>query len=151
MFSFKKGLEYKYDFTQKKFRIAFAFLERADLAQLPVGWIELGEGVRASVQEYDSFLWDANRFETHEKYFDVQYVVSGKECCGVCKREELGPVAVPYDEANDIEFYEEPSNYGRVFLNAGDFIVLAPEDAHKPRCAVDRPIPIKKIVVKVPV
>ena len=41
MFSFKKGLEYKYDFTQKKFRIAFAFLERADLAQLPVGWIDI--------------------------------------------------------------------------------------------------------------
>ena len=151
MYSFRSGLEYKYDFTQKKFRIAFDFLKREDLAQLPVGWIELGEGVKASVQEYDSFPWDANRFETHEKYFDVQYVVSGMEYCGVCKREELGSVAVPYDEANDIEFYDEPSNCGRVFLNAGDFIVLAPEDAHKPRCAVDSPIPIKKIVVKVPV
>ena len=35
--------------------------------------------------------------------------------------------------------------------NTLSLIVLAPEDAHKPRCAVDRPIPIKKIVVKVPV
>ncbi|MBO4278405.1 MAG: YhcH/YjgK/YiaL family protein [Spirochaetales bacterium] len=151
MYSFRSGLEYKYDFTQKKFRIAFDFLKREDLAQLPVGWIELGEGVKASVQEYDSFPWDANRFETHEAYFDVQYVVSGMEYVGVCDRRELGPVAVPYDKANDIEFYEEPSNCGKVFLNAGDFIVLAPEDAHKPRCAVDRPIPVKKIVVKVPV
>ena len=151
MYSFRSGLEYKYDFTQKKFRIAFDFLKREDLAQLPVGWIELGEGVKASVQEYDSFPWDANRFETHEDYFDVQYVVSGMEYVGVCDRRELGQVAVPYDKANDIEFYEEPSNCGKVFLNAGDFIVLAPEDAHKPRCAVDRPIPVKKIVVKVPV
>ena len=151
MYSFRSGLEYKYDFTQKKFKIAFDFLKREDLAQLPVGWIELGEGVKASVQEYDSFPWDANRFETHEDYFDVQYVVSGMEYVGVCDRRELGPVAVPYDKANDIEFYEEPSNCGKVFLNAGDFVVLAPEDAHKPRCAVDRPIPVKKIVVKVPV
>ncbi len=151
MYSLKNGLEYKYDLSEKKFRIAFDFLKRKDLAELPVGWIELGEGVRASVQRYDSFGWDENRFETHEKYFDVQYVIEGMEYCGVCKREELGPVAVTYDEANDIEFYEEPVHSGKVFLNAGDFIVLAPEDAHKPRCAVDKPMPIKKIVVKVPV
>ncbi len=151
MYSLKNGLEYKYDLSEKKFRIAFDFLKRKDLAELPVGWIELGEGVRASVQRYDSFGWDENRFETHEKYFDVQYVIEGMEYCGVCKREELGPVAVAYDEANDIEFYEEPVHSGKVFLNAGDFIVLAPEDAHKPRCAVDKPMPIKKIVVKVPV
>lgn len=151
MYSLKNGLEYKYDLSEKKFRIAFDFLKRKDLAELPVGWIELGEGVRASVQRYNSFGWDENRFETHEKYFDVQYVIEGMEYCGVCKREELGPVAVAYDEANDIEFYEEPVHSGKVFLNAGDFIVLAPEDAHKPRCAVDKPMPIKKIVVKVPV
>ena len=151
MYSLKNGLEFKYDLSEKKFRIAFDFLKRKDLAELPVGWIELGEGVRASVQRYDSFGWDENRFETHEKYFDVQYVIEGMEYCGVCKREELGPVAVAYDEANDIEFYEEPIHSGKVFLNAGDFIVLAPEDAHKPRCAVDKPMPIQKIVVKVPV
>ena len=84
MFSTKNGLEYKYDFTAKRFRIAFDFLKRKDLAELPVGWIELGEGVRASVQRYTSFKWDENRFETHEKYFDVQYVIEGMETCGVC-------------------------------------------------------------------
>lgn len=151
MFSTRNGLEYKYDFTERKFRIAFEFLKRTDLADLPEGWIELEEGVRVSVQRYTSFKWDDNRFETHEKYFDVQYVIEGMEFCGVCKREELGPVAVAYDGENDIEFYEEPAFYGKVFLNAGDFIVLAPEDAHKPRCAVDKQIPIKKIVIKVPV
>ena len=138
MFSTRNGLEYKYDLTAKKFQVAFDFLKRKDLADLPVGWIDLEEGVRASVQEYTSFAWDANRFETHEKYFDVQYVVSGKELVGVCDRRELGKVAVPYDEANDIEFYDEPADCGKVFLNAGDFIVLAPEDAHKPRCAAGK-------------
>ena len=151
MFNSKNGLEYKYDFTAKKFRIAFEFLKRKDLADLEPQWIELGEGVRASIQRYDSFGWDENRFETHEKYFDVQYVISGMEKCGVCDRSELGSVAVPYNKENDITFYEEPEHYGIVFLNAGDFIVLGPEDAHKPRCAADKPMPIKKVVVKVPV
>lgn len=151
MFSSRNGLEYKYDFTAKKFGIAFEFLKRKDLAELPVGWIELGEGVRASVQRYTSFKWDENRFETHEKYFDVQYVIEGMETCGVCDRSECKTVAIPYNEANDITFYDEPEHYGIVFLNAGDFIVLGPEDAHKPRCAAEEQIPIKKIVVKVPV
>lgn len=151
MYSLKKGDEYKYDLNAKKFQVAFKFLERKDLAELPVGWIELEEGVRASVQRYVSSAWDANQFETHEKYFDIQYVVEGMEYCGVCSRAELGSVSVAYDVTNDIEFYEEPKRCGKVFLNAGDFIILAPEDAHKPRCAVDKSIPIKKIVVKVPV
>lgn len=151
MFSVKSGLEYKYDFTARKFQVAFDFLKREDLAELPVGWIDLEEGVRASVQHYTSFKYEDNRFETHEKYFDVQYVIEGKEMCGVCSRDQLGKVSAAYDEANDITFYEEPADYSMVFLNAGDFIVLAPEDAHKPRCAAGAQIPIKKIVVKVPV
>ncbi|MBO4392796.1 MAG: YhcH/YjgK/YiaL family protein [Spirochaetales bacterium] len=151
MISSKNGLEYKYDFTSKKFRIAFDFLKRKDLADLPVGWIELGEGVRASIQRYTSFKWEENRFETHEKFFDVQYVIEGMELCGVCDRSECGKVAVSYNEDNDITFYDEPKHYGTVFLNAGDFIVLGPEDAHKPRCAAENQIPIKKVVIKVPV
>ena len=151
MLSSKNGYEFKYDFTAKKFRVAFEFLKRKDLAELPVGWIELDEGVRASIQHYDSFRWDANRFETHEKFFDVQYVIEGMELCGVCDRSELGTVAVPYNQEGDITFYEEPMHYGTVFLKAGDFIVLGPEDAHKPRCAVSESIPIKKVVIKVPV
>lgn len=151
MISSKNGLEYKYDFSAKKFKVAFDFLKRKDLAELPLGWIELEEGVRASVQRYTSFTWNENRFETHEKYFDVQYVIEGQEMCGVCSRSQLGPVAVPYDDGNDITFYEEPKHYGTVFLDAGDFIVLGPEDAHKPRCATETQMTIRKIVVKVPV
>lgn len=151
MLSSKNGSEYKHDFSSKEFKIAFDFLKRTDLAELEVGWYELGDGVRASVQRYTSFLWDENRFETHEKFFDVQYVVEGMECCGVCDRSQLGEVAVPYNEENDITFYNEPKRYSTVFLNAGDFIVLGPEDAHKPRCMYERQLPIKKVVVKVPV
>ncbi len=151
MLAVRNGNEYKYDFTEKKFRIAFDFLKRKNLADLPVGWIELGEGVRASIQHYTSFKWEENRFETHEKFFDVQYVIEGMEIIGVCDKSECDKVAVPYSEANDVTFYEEPKHCGTVFLNANDFIVLGPEDAHKPRCAVCEQISIKKVVIKVPV
>ena len=151
MISTKIGLEYKYDFAARKFRLAFEFLKRKDLADLPECTIELEDGVKASIQHYDSINAEDGRFETHEKFFDIQYVIEGMEYCGVCDRSELGAVAVPYDEAKDITFYEEPKHYSNVFLNAGDYVILGPDDAHKPRVKVDGNVPVKKVVVKVPI
>lgn len=135
---------------EKKFELAFAFLRRGDLKELPEGWYELGEGVRASVQRYETKAAEELRFETHEKFYDVQYVVEGREFMGVCTRRGLIE-AVPYDEGNDITFYEDPAFGGKVLLEAGDYIVLGPEDAHKPRCLAGEKMAVVKIVVKVPV
>lgn len=136
--------------SENKFELAFGFLRRGDLKSLPEGWYELGEGVRASVQRYETRAAEELRFETHEKFYDVQYVVEGREFMGVCTRRGLAE-AVPYDEENDITFYEEPALCGRVLLEAGDYIVLGPEDAHKPRCSAGEKTAVVKIVVKVPV
>lgn len=144
------GTEYKYDLSETGFQIAFAFLRRCDLAALPEGWIELGEGVRASVQHYVTAPARQLSFETHERFFDVQYLIDGVEQIGVCTRAGLTEKA-SYSEADDVTFYAEPSLSGSVLLRAGDYVVLAPEDAHKPRCAVGAPAAVKKIVVKVPV
>ena len=144
------GMEYKYDLTAAKFRTAFAFLHRTDLAALPEGWIELENGVRASVQHYATMAAEALNFETHEKYFDVQYLIEGVELVGVAGREGLVEKA-PYAAENDITFYNDPALSGAVLLRAGDYVVLAPEDAHKPRCAAGASMPVKKIVLKVPV
>lgn len=144
------GSEYKYDLTAPKFRTAFAFLKRPDLAQLPEGWVELDNGVRASVQRYETSPAEKLDFETHEKYFDVQYMVDGLEIVGVVNAEGLQP-KIPYDPKDDIAFFHEPEVSGAVVLRTGDYVVLAPEDAHKPRCAAGAPRKVNKIVVKVPV
>ena len=150
MYSFPVDKAYKYDFSAPKFQTAFAFLRRDDLASLPVGWVELENGVRASVQRYCTAPAEGKRFETHEKYFDVQYLVSGMEKLGVCARCDL-PASDPYQADNDIQFYAEPKCAGSVLLHAGDFVIFAPEDAHKPGCIAGEAMDVQKIVVKVPV
>lgn len=150
MFSIKIGSEHKYDLTEKKFQTALAFLKREDLADLPEGWIELDNGVRASVQHYTTMDAATLDFETHEKFFDVQYLIEGVELIGVVGREGLVE-KTPYDSTNDVTFYEEPVLSGAVLLRAGDYVILAPEDAHKPRCLAGEAMPVKKIVLKVPV
>lgn len=146
----KTGTEYKYDFNEKKFRISFEFLAGKDLAALPVGSIKLGEGVIANIQRYNTSPAAELSFETHEKYFDIQYVIKGSELMGVCGRSGLC-AKTEYDSVNDITLYCDPENYGYVILQEGDYIVLAPEDAHKPRCAVTASEDVQKIVIKVPV
>ncbi len=143
------GNEYKYDLTNAAFQTAFAFLHRKDLADLPEGWIELDHGVRASVQHYATMDPATLSFETHEKFFDIQYLVRGDEYLGVCTRQGL-TVKTPYDTANDVTFYHDPARAGQVLLHGGDYVIFAPEDAHKPRCWVDGALAVKKIVVKVP-
>lgn len=51
----------------------------------------------------------------------------------------------------DLIFYEEPECAGSILLEEGDFIAVAPEDAHKPRCMAGVPHAVKKVVVKVAV
>lgn len=130
--------------------MAFAFLRRADLETLSEGWIDLEEGVRASVQHYATMPADTLDFETHERFFDIQYLVEGIELVGFVDRNRLD-VKVPYNPESDITFYEDTAHAGAALLHAGDYVLLTPEDAHKPRVAAGEGIPVKKIVMKVPV
>lgn len=108
------------------------------------------KGVRASVQRYSTFGFDEVFFESHERYYDIQYVIEGTECCAVTKREGLC-IRTPYDAENDITFYDDPKIYSNVLLESGDYIILSPFDVHKPRLVAEKKMEIKKIVLKVPV
>lgn len=125
-------------------------MKRTDLAQLPVGQIQLDHGARAYIQHYETSPADELDFETHENFFDIQYVVAGEEYVGVATRVGLKE-KVPYSPERDTTLYFDPELYGYVYLRAGDYAVLAPEDVHKPRCCVNAPAPVIKVVVKVPV
>ena len=151
MFATTKALSTKYDFLAEKFRIGYEFLRRDDLPALPVGKIDLGGGIIVQVQEYTSKLPEDGAFETHDKFFDIQYVVSGVEAFGVANREGL-EISIPYNPERDITFYKEPAVSGSMILAAGDLIVVAPEDGHKPGLAIaGKQVPVKKLVIKIPV
>lgn len=75
----------------------------------------------------------------------------GRQYMGVCSRDELTEVLKPYNTEKDITLYKDPAVYGKILLRAGDFALLAPEDGHEPSVSVSTSIPMKKIVLKVPV
>lgn len=142
-------LSEKYDYLSEKFKKAYEFLKTEDLKALPVGNVEIdGKDIYANVQEYTSMPWKECKFEAHNEYFDIQYVVEGKEVFGYVKREGLTEEA-PYNPEKDLAFFEEPKESGQIVLEAGDFAIVSPEDAHKPRCIAGESCYVKKIVLKV--
>lgn len=139
----------KYDYLSEKFQKAYHFLKTEDLNALPIGVIEIdGRDLFASVQEYDTIPWEESTFEAHNQYFDLQYIVSGKELFGYIKRENLTETA-PYDSKNDYVLFHEPECCGKILLEAGDFAIVPPEDAHKPKCMAGSSCRVRKIVIKI--
>ena len=130
-------------------RTALEWLQRTDLAALPVGRVDLeGDHLFALVQEYTTKPMDDGLWEAHRTYIDVQYVVSGRERMGYVPVEAV-QVTRAYDAEKD---YLNGTGHGSFIYGAtGMVFVFWPGDAHMPGMQVDGPEPVRKIVLKVAV
>ena len=97
------------DYLSARFRTAYDFLSRTDLAALPLGRNEIdGDDVYANVLEYDTVPAGEKELEAHRDYYDVQFVFSGEEllqytpCAGLQTVQE-------YDEADDYCLLKTPN------------------------------------------
>jgi biofilm protein TabA len=129
-----------------RFQRAFDYLQKTDLAALPVGRYELdGKNLYVLIQEYSTKLPGTGKWEAHQRYIDVQYIVHGAEKMGfaMLKRMQLGA----YDAAKD--FQAMSGDGDALVLQSGDFMVLWPNDGHMPGMAINASSPVKKAVVKI--
>ena len=131
---------------------ALAFIQRADLMDLPLGRHDLpcegGEpgDVYALVQQYNTRHPSEVPWEAHRAFYDVQFVVSGVERMDYANVQTLD-VTKEYDADGD---YLLLAGEGISFvMPAGSFAIFGPQDAHRPAIAVDEPVATRKIVVKV--
>lgn len=125
------------------------WLEETDLKKLADGkYIIEGECVYASVQTYET-KEDAN-YESHRRYIDIQYVITGCEKVGVTDLSNC-TTCVEYDTEKDLEFYNINCEEEFLELNEGQFLILYPHDAHKPSISKKEKNTVKKVVVKVAV
>jgi YhcH/YjgK/YiaL family protein len=127
---------------------ALDFLARTDLAKLPNGKLEIdGEKLFAVVQRYQGKPVSEARWEYHEKYLDLQFVVSGDELMGYAPWDDNLPVETPYDAAKDAGFVSASGVMAPV--SSGMFAVFMPEELHAPSLAANPAKPdVFKIVMK---
>lgn len=137
----------RHDYLSENFKLAYKWLAETDLDSIEVGSYPLNDDVTANVQEYTTAPASEHLFETHDEFYDIQYLISGIEAFGVCEREGLTPKE--YHPEMDIVFYEEPEHASMLVMHPGDLIVVPCEQAHKPRCSVDGDVFVRKVVVKV--
>lgn len=126
---------------------AFEFLSGSDLQTLALGRHDLdGDRLFALVQEYTTKSPADCRWEAHQRYGDLQYVVSGTERIGVANLVDLR-VEQAYDAERDVAFFVGDGDV--VTLRAGSFAIFLPQDGHRPCMVAERPEAVRKIVFKV--
>lgn len=110
---------------------------------------QITDNVKAIVSEYETKEANPNGFEAHREYLDIQYLVSGKEIIK-CKPIDDLVVIKDYDEANDyLLLSDNVDNTSDFLLGDGYFALLYPDDAHEPQLCDGKPMPVKKVVVKI--
>lgn len=133
-----------------KFEKAFEFIKKAVEENKEIGKYEIdGKDIYAIVQNYDSKLMENSKFEGHQNYIDIQYIIDGCEMLGVM---EISNAVIKdeYNAEKDCAIYEKSDIASYCVANQGDFCVFYPHDIHNPGVAYNNvPSNIKKIVVKV--
>lgn len=140
----------RYSALGSRFEKAFQFVATHAGTPLPEGRHEIdGDTVFANVAQAQSRAADALLLENHHRYIDLQLLLEGEEHIWVDSTAAL-PLATPYDSGKDIEFYHaNPSTTRPLLLRPGRLLLLWPGEAHAPCIAVDKPQPVRRLVVKI--
>jgi YhcH/YjgK/YiaL family protein len=129
---------------------AFAYLRDTDLGKVAPGKYFLDDDhVYVSVAHDKTKPFEDTRWEAHQKYVDIQYVIRGKEKMG------LAPISsalirTPYNPDEDIAFYEVAESDSNYYLaEPGVFFIFFPSDVHRPCIHLEGCEENKKLVIKI--
>ncbi|HUZ61211.1 MAG TPA: YhcH/YjgK/YiaL family protein [Hanamia sp.] len=137
----------QYRANKKYWDETFAFLKNHDLTKLAPGKYPIdGENVYAFVTDDPTKDYDQSKWESHRKYIDLQYVISGEEKIGVTPVADV-KVTEPYNAEKDIAHYSGP---GKLYIaKPGTFFIFFPGTAHRPNITTGGNKKDQKIVIKI--
>lgn len=128
---------------------AIDFLKNTDLAALLPGKYEIdGKDVYANVMTYETIPWEDAKYESHDNYTDIQYIIEGSEAMSYAPRAEL-TVKTPYNPEKDVTFYTNDVRGTEMVAEGGWYMIFMPWDGHKPKAMNGKPGTVKKVVVKI--
>lgn len=123
---------------------ALEFLAKTDFRDMELGKYELNENCYYIIQEYETKAKTVA--EAHEKYIDIQLLVSGNEVIGVAPI-ECEKQLVEANPEKDIWKYSCKTQ--PICLSENEFMVLYPNDIHMPGATLGESVKCRKVVVKV--
>ncbi len=139
----------KYYCVHPSFKAAFEALEKLDESTPNERITVDGDNIFINMAEYVNKSIDECLYESHKKYIDIQYVVSGEEYIDLCDQDILEFTDNRLD-TDDIAFFKDTDKFSRADLTEGMFVVIFPGEAHKPCIAPDgKGVKVRKAVAKI--
>lgn len=127
---------------------ALEFLQNSELTDMPVGQYEIdGEDVYAMIQIQQTAAPEQKNAETHYQYIDIQYLINGEERQGYAPL--IDGCETECHPGRDVIYYPNVPEEHFITLKPGDFTIYFTNDIHRPNCAVDKSMEIKKVVLKI--
>lgn len=134
---------------EQKLARALEIIEGLDWDTVECGRYDVDDELYYVVQEYETKYPEQGRYEAHEKYVDIQYIVKGVERMEFAETSKL-KVTEKYNPDKDVKFLEEPKVIDASIVEEGDYRIFYPEDAHRPGlCVNNTPAKVKKILAKI--
>jgi biofilm protein TabA len=137
----------QYESDKALWNKVFAFLGDSKLATMAPGKYPIdGDNAYAIISTGPPKKMEDVKWESHKKYIDLQYVISGKVKLGMAPVAKA-TVTEPYSESRDAANYNVDGKY--LTATPREFFLFFPQDAHRPDIKVGGADSLKKLVIKI--
>jgi len=131
---------------------AVEYLMITDFCKLENGRYDIdGDRLYALVSEPETMLKADRKPESHIRYADLHYMISGEEIIGFSVNSQNNEVVEDLTIEKDTLLYRNMENEMEVVLTPGKFAFFLPSDIHRPCCTRSKAQKIRKVVVKIDV
>ena len=128
-------------------KAAFEYLKNDLNPVAPAKYPLKGDEAVAIVSEYQTKKIEDAKWESHRKFIDLQYIISGEEKMGVLPLKKA-KFASDYQEDKDVILFGEQD--GEYYVaNPDIFFLFFPDDVHRPCIRTGDSEPVKKLVIKI--
>ena len=114
--------------------------------------VEITGDIFAIEQSYNARRSEKPLFESHTKYIDFQFLISGQEVVRLACTDLL-KIDSKYDEEGDFTLYKNYLNSENIEIKKGDLSIFFTKDGHMPGQQKNNKLfsRVFKVVVKVPI
>lgn len=95
----------------------------------------LPDNIKAIYLEYETNDFNLSKFENHQQYIALHYILEGNESVGIQEVNKLVPVTI-YDVKDDYQHYKGKINE-QILLTKGEFLVLFSNEGHVTGCIIE--------------
>ena len=136
-----------FSWLEPQVRKCFAYAKENDLISYEKGSHPIeGDDLFVNIVEYETTTPENRFWEAHRQYLDLHVMLRGPEQIDVNFIQNMEQKE--FVEKDDFLPLEgEPNSH--VVLNAGDFLLCYPADAHRTAVQVEAPATIKKAIFKI--